>query len=361
MIRIIEITDISGFDNIKSEWDSLFNKTSEVTVFQSYEFQRTWWEYFKNRSSLHIIIVQDVSTNKFRAILSLYIERKYGFRKLRFIGDNFGDYIHILSDMEKEDLAYCVVKFLKQNKYWDIIQFNGLVLGSYTHMVLQHFMKNGLKMFVQEQTPAPFMRLGNNWNDFYAGLSKKTRKSSEYYLRRLSKQGEVKYVKVNNIDIGDELNHFFLMHRNRWETRNGSSIFSSENICSFFQTIAQKFADKGYLSFSLLKVGEVTVAMHMGFQYQNRGYYYIPTMNIEYSKYSPGIIHLLQILRDSFSQDLQIFDFMSGNEKYKYSFSNEEAQLLRGYLNNNNFRGTLYQLFTLHLKPVLLRMTKHKG
>ena len=65
------------------------------------------------------------------------------------------------------------------------------------------------------------------------------------------------------------------------------------------------------------------MAAHFGFIQNKTYYYYKPTYNVNYSKFSPGNILLQSLIESSINEGFEIFDFGTGSEIYKKRFSNK--------------------------------------
>src|SRR5207253_7402659 len=104
-LRVVE--DVREFDALEQEWNSLFEK-SAVSVFQSFEWQRTWWKHFgEDRGSARLHIVEIRAANELLAVAPFYIEtvKLLGLVKLRrllFVGHGDSDYLDILAVAGRE-------------------------------------------------------------------------------------------------------------------------------------------------------------------------------------------------------------------------------------------------------------------
>ena len=79
--------------------------------------------------------------------------------------------------------------------------------------------------------------------------------------------------------------------------------------------------DAGALVVSSLYAGERLAAVHVGMRDGNRWMSWIPAYDAELRKYSPGRILLHHILEDSFRRGDREFDFLIGDEEYKYLYA----------------------------------------
>ncbi len=57
-IRISVVSTEEDFNALASDWDRLVNE-SDCTIFQTYEWQRTWWKYYGKGRELHCLVFED--------------------------------------------------------------------------------------------------------------------------------------------------------------------------------------------------------------------------------------------------------------------------------------------------------------
>ncbi len=85
---------------------------------------------------------------------------------------------------------------------------------------------------------------------------------------------------------------------------------------AFLTEVEKKFAGNNWLNLSFLDVNGQHVSGVLGFEYNEKYYYYQTAFDPDFS-YSVGNIHILYILKDLIMRDLKEFDFLRGNEAYK--------------------------------------------
>lgn len=79
--------------------------------------------------------------------------------------------------------------------------------------------------------------------------------------------------------------------------------------------------DADALAVSSLYAGDRLAAVHVGMRDGNRWMSWIPAYDAEFHSYSPGRILLHHILEDSFRRGDSEFDFLIGDEEYKYLYA----------------------------------------
>ena len=101
-------------------------------------------------------------------------------------------------------------------------------------------------------------------------------------------------------------------------------------------------------------IGDKIGAMHFGYKYRDRFYYFKPTFNMQFKSFSVGRILMLELIKLSYDEGLDIFDFMAGDEKYKYDFSVFEKQLYRTFVFRNDIKGKVLS----HLRAKIISKNK---
>lgn len=347
MFRIEELNESQDLFSVQVQWEKAVFATNDLSIFQTFAYISTWWEHFGENKSLRIIIVRDPA-NSIVSIIPLYQTKKHGFKVYRLIGDDYADYIHISSTINPNQLAKVLNQFLMKDQNWDCIEFNGIVVGSSTEKLINELSIKQFKKVVDKRVHfAPQITINNNWDDYYNDLDKKTRKDVEYNNRRLNKIGNLTVEDVKYEEIEICLNNFFSMHKQRHANERITSIFENKKNRDFIAGLSKKLAKKKWLHFSKLTLNDEILSMHLGFLFNNWFYYYLPVYNEKYSKYSSGKLLLLELIKRSFDENHACFDFMAGNEKYKYLYADNEQKLINVKVLKKTSRGITFRYLVL--------------
>jgi hypothetical protein len=77
----------------------------------------------------------------------------------------------------------------------------------------------------------------------------------------------------------------------------------------------------GLLRVSSLSAGETLLAVHFGLEHDGKLYWWVPTYDPAYQRFSPGRLLLEELLRASFAAGHREFDFLIGDETYKWHYA----------------------------------------
>lgn len=98
------------------------------------------------------------------------------------------------------------------------------------------------------------------------------------------------------------------------------NLFAREACVQLFR----RLRERGVLVISSLQAGDRIVAAHLGTLHAGRQTYWLPSYDVELARFSPGRLLLEDMLRESLSRKHVEFDFLIGNEGYKYLYATHE-------------------------------------
>jgi CelD/BcsL family acetyltransferase involved in cellulose biosynthesis len=173
--------------------------------------------------------------------------------------------------------------------------------------------------------PCPYLALPAEWETLTARLGKKMRSNLGYYDRLLFRtfpDAELTLADEANLDAG--MTALFALHQSRWNARWLPGVLGNKRVQSFHREVAARFLENGWLRLHLLRAeGELRAALYC-FSLSDRTFYYLGGFAPEYSKYSLGTLLTAQAIRQAISENHSEFDFLRGNESYKYRWLPEE-------------------------------------
>jgi hypothetical protein len=82
-----------------------------------------------------------------------------------------------------------------------------------------------------------------------------------------------------------------------------------------------------FLTVSTLSAGETLLAVHIGAVANNSLYWWVPAYNIRLARYSPGRLLLEDLLAESFARKHVRFEFLLGDENYKWHYSTHALEV----------------------------------
>ncbi len=324
-VRVIS-TD-AEFDELETAWSKLLDE-SDATVFQSFEWSRTWWKYYAKPNQELDILVFTID-NKIVAIAPLFKEviglpGMRLFSRLQFLGRGLSDYgdIIIRDGYEQPVLTSLVLHLRATAKGWDVFDIEDVNESSPVMKHLQGIMdQHGLNMYLYQGNVCPQIQLS---------ASESSSPTNSYNFRRKLKKlkqnftVEVELLRSDTEDLRSAIDAFAAVHGNRWKSQGYWSAFDDERNKAFHAEVAKRFACRNWLRLYFLKVDSIAVAASFHFNYNKRIYMYQSNVHGTEAvmKCSPGYLIRTLSIADGIKEGMQVFDFLRGDEPYKYTEGN---------------------------------------
>jgi CelD/BcsL family acetyltransferase involved in cellulose biosynthesis len=203
----------------------------------------------------------------------------------------------------------------------------------------------GIRARLLPQEVCPYVPLPGGWEEFTATLGKKLRSNIGYYRRLLAREFEVHWETVTNGELPDAMADLFRLHQRRWRRRGLPGAFARPRARRFHEAVAQACLDRGWLRLHRLRLNGETRAALYCFSYHDKGYYYLGGFEPSFSRYSLGTVLTAHAIEDAIARGAREFDFLRGDEPYKYTWKPIERQNLRLLL----WKPSFPSLLTPHL------------
>jgi hypothetical protein len=306
-----------------SEWKAWMNQSSDPHVFFEPSLVRAWFDTYvqlRNISPRFLIATHTSGTVIFFPLVSdrcgwkdawLRILRPVGFTEFDYhdpivIGDFSGDHFKSFWDDLKIELS-------KNNIGVDILSIPRI----------REQNVDGHDGF-HEINRAPFLDLSNfeSFDHLISTLHRQLRQELRRQPRRLSALGESEFYLLDRYEIDmamEMLPHFLEAHRLRWP-----QAYKPRN---FYKNLIQNCLPEGILHISVLKSCGVPISWHIGFTCKKRFYYYVPAFDHRMAQYSPGKVHLAKLIEEAKKMNIEVFDFLTGEEPYKLEWTRESIGL----------------------------------
>jgi CelD/BcsL family acetyltransferase involved in cellulose biosynthesis len=99
------------------------------------------------------------------------------------------------------------------------------------------------------------------------------------------------------------------------------------------KAIAQAATDNGWLDLRFLIVGRDKAAGYLTFNYNDHIWVYNSALAEKFSNLSPGIVLIGLLIQEAIEEGHKFFDFMRGDEEYKYQLGGVNRWVLRAVIN----------------------------
>ena len=189
--------------------------------------------------------------------------------------------------------------------------------------------RHGWEVAREQEEVCPVLRADDwDWETYLQTLSTKDRHEVRRKLRRAESAGPVEFEEVH--DPSNAVDEFIALHQARW---GAEGLFpdteGGRRSRDFFRRLAELEGPDGVLRIGRLKVSGRVVFMCVGFHQDRTVYYYNAGNDPEAQALSPGIIGVAYYLQHEMAEGTRVFDFLRGNEGYKYRWGAQDEPIHR--------------------------------
>jgi CelD/BcsL family acetyltransferase involved in cellulose biosynthesis len=307
-----------------ASWWRLFRRTPTASPFSSPAWLRAWWEHF-GRPALRIIEV--VRDGESIAIVPLARDPNVLHRWL-LLGTGNSDYLGALVDPRSRDEALAVVSRALSTS---IEPHESLALcGLRANEPLRTCSLGELRSELVVEDVAPSFDLPASTETLIASLPHGLRVSIQKARRRLERDGCASYETAVGDRVQPCLEDFFALHGSRWAARGEhGGVLDDETVRRFHRAAAPAMDSAGLLRLHVLRVGEKAIAAFYGFAHGETVFAYLGGFDPAYARYSPGQLMLAHAMEQAIRAGDRVFDFLRGNEAYKYQWGASDRSVWR--------------------------------
>jgi len=160
-------------------------------------------------------------------------------------------------------------------------------------------------------------------------LDKKQRHELRRKLRRAETEARIGwYMTSDPAQLLEDLEAFFDLHRQ--SSPDKEDFMSEPARQGFFQETARFSLAQGWLELSFLLINGEKAASMFCFAYNNQTMVYNSGYDPQrFAFLSPGIVLLAYHIRDSIAKGRSAFDFLRGDEAYKYRFGGQDSEVFQ--------------------------------
>lgn len=326
-----------GFEALADEWNPLLKRSAANTIFLTLEYQRTWWHTL-GEGELCILAVRDGGV--LIGIAPLFVQPASSPTEdpdigpvIRFIGCvEVSDYLDFIVAAGHESAVYAaLMDYLHRPAAppWGRLDLCNIHQDSPTLVHLPPLAERyGWSVSTGRDDVCPIVTLPVTWEAYLEMLSGKHRREIRRKLRRLGGYEDVAwYIVGPDHDLTAEVDDFLtLMAASSAE----KAAFLTPTMRAFFHRLARATYEAGWLELMFLTVGERKAAAYFNFVYDNRVFVYNSGLDWQtFPRLGAGIILTAYAIRHAIEMGRTAFDFMRGDEAYKYQFGGQDIEVRR--------------------------------
>lgn len=328
---------LSDFD--EALWDRLVANTSTNVPFLKYGYLDRWWQH---RGGGEWPMDAEIS------IIAGYLGgypggTLAGVAPIFSVPEKGNSTLHLMGSVEISDYLDFICPPQLMHPFLDGLfsffiqqampQANRLVLFNIPENSPAIEYLNGLpadkgwEVQVEKVSHTPVIQLAGDWDAYLAGIDKKQRHEIRRKLRRVGEiEGEVAWSIIRDPSRLDSAIQVFL---DMMVLDPEKQVFLSPAMHRQMTAIIQWAFQAGLLQLAFLTINSENAAAYLCFDYDDRIWVYNSAIDLRFQEHSPGWVLLAHLIRNAIETGKKSFDFMRGDEAYKYRFGATDSFVMK--------------------------------
>jgi CelD/BcsL family acetyltransferase involved in cellulose biosynthesis len=323
---------------IPQEWNDLVSNSIADTPFLRYEYQTAWWEHCGGGEwqNAQLILVTAREDERLVGIAPLFLAGYDGQSALMLVGSiEISDYLDLI--VGKDDHARFVsglLDFLVSDVGagfppcdWSGLDWYNLPDTSPTLAALKaEAAQRGWTHLEEMYRPTPRIALNGSFDEYLSRVEKKQRHEIRRKMRRAEESGRgVRWFISDMKDVQAETEAFLLL----MEHHEDKAEFLRDAMREQMRTVIRVAHENGWLWLAFLEADGQRIAACLNFDYNGKLWGYNAGVNRDFMDLSPGWVLLGHVLQWAYENNRSEFDFMRGDEDYKYRFGAVNQYVMR--------------------------------
>ena len=319
------------FTQLAAEWDDLAQRGITDTPFQTLAYQQAWWTHLHPENGrLHTITVRS-EQQELLAIACLYnVDGVIHFNGC--IEET--DYLDLIVSAEHAEAAWqAILDCLCSDGFpqWDSIQLCNIPEASPSRIILEkEAQRRGFLFNETVNEVCPVIHLADTFDAYLEGIDSKQRREIQRKLRRAQGADAELVVVGPDDDIDTAVTDFLdLLQKSTFEKRD----WLNDGRRAVFYDAARAAQKAGTLNLIFIEVRGKKAAGLFNFDYNDRIWVYNSGLDPAlFGALSLGVVITAKAIEYAIENGRTTFDFLRGNETYKYRFGAEDTTIYRIHL-----------------------------
>ncbi len=330
------ITTPAQFHALAKEWNELLAESAVHAPFLRHEYLSGWWQTLGGGEwpQGDLCIVTARREGQLVGVAPLFLtQNRDQLPALMLVGSiEISDFLDVIA--RPPDLAdfldgMCAYLKALAAPAWRVLDWYNVLSDSPTLPALQAAAeRQGWKFVLEPYLPAPNIPLPGDWEKYLAEqVEKKQRHEIRRKMRRVEESSDAIhwYIVQDSASLEAEVEAFLaLMEQDPDKAR-----FLTPPMRAGFHSIARAAFDNGWLQLAFMTVNGEKACGYFNFDYDNRIWVYNSGIDFRFREYSPGWVLLGYLLQWANQEKRSAYDFMRGDEEYKYRFGAVNRHVMR--------------------------------
>lgn len=313
-----------------TEWNELLQASVTDTPFLRYEYQNAWWEHRGGGEwqDAQLTLIAAREDERLVGIAPLFRANYENAPKLLLIGSiEISDYLDVI--VRANDHARFIsglLDFLAGERLPSLDWYNLPDVSATLSILKDEAARRGWSYAAETYRPTPRIKLNGDFDEYLSRVEKKQRHEIRRKLRRAEESGRgARWYLSEMRDVEAEIDAFIAL----MEQDSNKANFLRPEMRAQMRAIIRAAHEGGWLWLAFLEADGKRVAACLNFDYGNKIWGYNAGVDRAFMDLSPGWVLLTYVLQWACENNRAEFDFMRGDEEYKYRFGAVNQYVMR--------------------------------
>jgi CelD/BcsL family acetyltransferase involved in cellulose biosynthesis len=341
----IDVIDrFSEFEARRHNWDAVYEADSEAQFFLSWQWLADWLT--THRTIWFILAAKRHETDgEYAAFLPLRMrtdfDKKHGFtNEIFFAGAGFSDYTGIITESQFESEAVpAFAEYIKRKLNWAQFKIENLTMSDRRRRLFLRafdkirFVQNPITYkFPGDPTDhsiCPFINLPASWDEYLNTLSPNNRQKIRRLLKKVDSSEIYRITWSDARSIDENLSMLLNFWRIKWLPSKGEQ--RADEIVSLNQWMLSRCAKSAALFLPVFWHADRPVAALATLVDRRKKslLFFITGRDETYREMPAGYLLHAYSIRHAIAHGFTTYEFLKGNEPYKYLFGPQEERRQR--------------------------------
>jgi CelD/BcsL family acetyltransferase involved in cellulose biosynthesis len=338
-MHIATVRTLPELISLEKEWNDLLAVSASHVPFLRHEYLTAWWQGLGggewSKGELYVVTARQEQGELVGIAPLFQTDNREGEPALMLLGSiEISDYLDVIA--HPDDLPAfmeALLDYLQGESLpgSHLLDWYNLLESSPTLPALQTAAdKLGWSYSEQALQHCPFIPLLGDWEKYICSIDKKQR----HEIRRKMRRSEEYYLPVRWYisQDGDTLKQDVDDFLQLMAYDADKAKFLTPSMREQMHAIVQAASKAGWLQLAFIEVNGKKAAGYLNFDYMNHIWVYNSGLDFQYGELSPGWVLLGYLLEWANEHQREYFDFMRGDEQYKYRFGAVDRRVMRATL-----------------------------
>lgn len=313
-----------GIERLLAQWQELFAADPDATPFESPGFAQAWWRHWQAGVRPWLLAVRD--GEELVGLAPLVIRRRGPFRTLSELGRQPSNYWNVLAlpHLRGEVVRLVAAEVARRADEWDAAVFGSLRQSSAAARALT---ATGLNVHRRPPVAYPGLELPDTFEQYLCTLPGSRRSNLRRHLRRLD-FGDVELRELHETrELRDSMDAWQRLRCDWWAAR-GKRLrreHGSQRFLEFMKDMVVQLVPAGLAVVWQLRHDGRVVGVAVNLVDSSAFYYWLGGYDPGSARLGLGKIVIAEGIRSSIASGRRRFDFMVGQEPYKYWFGSRDS------------------------------------